>query len=134
MTEQHKDLTGRWMGRYEYDRGGTPTAFEAELTEAADLSGEMWEPNGFRKDLGAELSATLSGARTGDQVSFVKRYLGFEQGDHPIYDGTANAALTRIEGRWRFTHQPGWGGRFVMMRKAKAAATAEQTQTEPVEG
>lgn len=130
MMQEHTILTGQWMGRFEYDRGGNPTAFDTELAEiSGSLSGEIREPNSFRDDMGAELAATLDGARAGDAISFVKRYVGFKQGDHPIYEGQANADLTRIEGRWRFANQPGWGGRFVMIRKRLARAQARQSQS-----
>lgn len=129
MTIQ-KTLTGRWMGRYDYDRGGDPVAFEVSLTETGGaITGEVMEPNKFRQDMGEMLNATLDGARSGTQVSFIKRYSGFAQGDHPQYDGSVNAALTRIEGRWQFKHIAGWGGRFMMVRNTPPGVAVERRET-----
>ena len=134
MQETYTSLTGRWMGRFEYDRGGVASSFEAEITETGTaLDGDTTEPNNFRKDMGSELTATLTGSRADGHVSFVKRYNGFDQGDLLLYDGTVNAALSRIEGRWRFSAQPGWGGRFVMFRKAQSKAKAKTKATVDIE-
>jgi hypothetical protein len=126
-------LTGRWWGRYEQAPGG-PVPFEAELSEDdGSITGETSEPNTFRGDMGAALTATLTGGRAGAEVNFLKQYHGFVQDDCPVYQGTANAALTRIEGQWSFPSWPGLTGRFVMMRKpqAEAKARTEARQAEP---
>jgi hypothetical protein len=116
-------LTGRWLGRYEYDAGPEPVPFEADLIEDLGfLSGETAEGNTFRPELDGTLHAVITGNHSKGSVHFTKTYLGFEADDHPIYSGRANANLTRIEGRWFFPSQPGWAGRFVMMRKPGAAA------------
>ena len=113
------DLTGRWMGRYDYNSRVLPAvAFEVVLEEeAGHLTGIITEPNGFRGDRGASLRARLIGGRDGAEVRFVKYYIGFDQDDDPHYAGTANAALTRIEGTWHFPVIGGKGGRFVMTRE-----------------
>ena len=120
-----KDLTGRWMGRYDYNSRVLPAvAFEVDLTDDdGDLSGIITEPNGFRGDRGAVLRARLIGARDGSEVRFVKYYIGFDQDDDPHYTGTMNAALTRIEGQWHFPTVGGAGGRFVMTRERVQTAT-----------
>ena len=134
MNETHESLTGQWFGRFEYDRGGVAAAFEAELSEAdGAVRGQTIEPNSFRKDMGAELIAQLTGSRVEEQVSFFKRYIGFDQGDLLIYDGKANAGLSRIEGRWRFNSQPNWGGRFVMFRRKIAFANQTTKRLEGIE-
>ncbi len=135
----HPDLTGRWLGRYQYDSAAPVVAFEADLEEfAGALTGEIREPNSFRPDQGAELSASLTGSRAGTAVDFVKVYRGFTQGDHPHYSGTTNPALTRIEGQWHFLRAPWMRGRFVMMRKplasAETATTIGAERLEPVGG
>ena len=134
MVETHTTLSGQWQGRFEYDQGGKPSPFEVEFSkDGADLQGQMIEPNSFRRDMGGELTAHLKGSRSGHHVSFVKRYIGFDQGDLLTYDGTVNLALTRMEGRWRFPSQPKWGGRFVMFRKPLSRATAAQKRAATVE-
>jgi hypothetical protein len=128
----HQSLTGRWIGRYDYDGGGPVVSFEARLVERGGaLWGETVEPNTFRPDLGAELAAVLMGEREGAEVRFVKTYTGFNEGDRPRYSGHANAALTRIAGIWRIRLMT---GRFVMVRdepasraKAKQRAKARAT-------
>jgi hypothetical protein len=125
MDEKSGNLTGRWLGRYEYEYGQPPVAFEADITDAhGHISGQICEPNSFRPGMGAVLTATLAGACSGDDVQFSKRYVGFTQDGPLIYNGTANAARSRIEGRWHFADVPFWNGRFVMMRKPRAAARA----------
>jgi hypothetical protein len=125
MDEGFDTLSGQWIGRYEYKRGARPVAFEADITEDQGwLSGQISEPNSFRPGMGHILNATLTGTRTGDDVQFIKSYQGFAQHGALIYSGTANSVLNRIEGRWHFSDLPSWDGRFVMMRKPRAAARA----------
>lgn len=122
MTEGFHSLTGRWIGRFDYGMGGG-VAFEAELIEQdGQISGRTAEANAFRADQGHTLVAQLQGDRAGLAVQFIKIYLGFDQGANPVYEGQADAGLTRIGGRWRFTGLRGGSGRFVMMREPLAAA------------
>ncbi|WP_341368543.1 hypothetical protein [Yoonia sp. BS5-3] len=125
-------LTGRWTGRYDYGDGLGPVPFEATINEIErTLSGEITEPNTFRRDMGGHLAAIIIGTRTGFDVSFRKTYDGFEQGDDPLYAGKLNGALTRIDGTWRFPKEPMWSGRFMMVRavdaRARRRAVAEAT-------
>jgi hypothetical protein len=136
-----KDLTGRWLGRYDYAHGGEGVSFEADLVEdAGSLTGETVEPNTFQRGMGAELHAALAGSRTGTSVAFVKTYVGFGQGADPHYTGALDQALTRMVGDWAFPMEPGgWSGRFVMIRKPLAAAqttrkTAVPQDLEPIFG
>ncbi|MCY1127634.1 hypothetical protein OU426_12275 [Frigidibacter sp. RF13] len=123
MAARSDDLTGRWLGRYDYQGAAEPVPFEVDLHDAGGtLTGDITEPNSFRPDQGTILSAVLNGDHNGQRVSFLKRYVGFDQGDHPRYQGELNAARTRIEGRWHFPKSPTLTGRFVMMRKPRAAA------------
>lgn len=118
----YRDLSGRWLGKYAYDGGGQPVAFEAVLTEEAGfLHGETLEPNSFRADQGLELAAVLAGVRDEGSVSFVKTYLAFREEDESRYEGQVDAALCRIEGHWWFPLVPSVTGRFVMMRDTSAA-------------
>lgn len=124
-------LSGRWLGRYDYPDGMESVGFEVDLSEAGGaLTGLVREPNTFRPEMGEELVAQVMGEHAAGQVSFVKYYIGFAQGDDPVYEGRANHALTRVEGHWRFAGQVGWSGRFVMIRKPEAvrAEAAEARQ------
>ena len=128
-------LRGRWLGLYDYDgMAMEPVSFEAELTEVpGSLGGRIFEPNTFRDDRGAALEARIEGHCSGDELRFVKVYLGFDQGGDPVYAGTVDAARKRIEGRWSFAGLPGVSGRFVMMRKPRAAIAREQLAVEGIE-
>ncbi len=132
MGEEFKSLTGAWMGRYDYEIGVPPVPFEVALIEeAGSLSGEVTEPNTFRDDMGAHLAALLIGERDGFDVSFLKTYDGFDQGEDPVYQGALNVALTRIDGMWSFPRQPNLRGRFMMVRAVAARARATQMQEAP---
>jgi hypothetical protein len=128
MDERSETLSGQWLGRYEYQRGARPVAFEADIIEdAGTISGITSEPNSFHPGMGAVLTATLAGTCAADEVQFTKIYQGFTQDGLLIYQGRVNAARNRIEGRWHFAELPSWSGRFVMMRKPKAAARAARS-------
>ncbi len=130
----HTDLSGRWTGRYDYQGALSPVAFEAVLDDQdGHLVGTITEPNSFASGQGPHLQASLKGNRLGSSVSFTKYYHGFDQGDDPIYDGDANAALTRISGQWRFATLPGWCGRFVMVRAPEAQARRRKAKVESIE-
>ncbi len=123
MSEKFENLTGRWTGRYDYTRDAEAVPFEVVLDDNGGvLSGDITEPNTFRRDMGAHLAATLIGDRLGFDVSFRKTYGGFDQGDDPIYEGALNDALTRIDGVWRFPDEPDWLGRFMMVRTVELRA------------
>lgn len=114
-------LSGHWNGRYDYGWGAEPVPFEAVIEDAAgQLLGGITEPNTFHRDMGAELTATLLGQRTGHDVQFRKTYDGFDQGDDPVYEGEVNGTFTRIDGLWRFPTNPSLSGRFMMVRAVEA--------------
>jgi hypothetical protein len=122
----YSDLTGRWMGRYDYAATRAPVPFEVDLTETAgSLHGKIHEPNTIANAMGAALDAILDGSRDGAAVRFVKVYRRFDQGDDPVYEGTVNATMTRVAGAWWFPLTPAWRGRFLMVRPVQAAATRE---------
>ena len=123
MTDGFTTLSGAWMGRYDYGAGQCPVSFEAMLQDdAGALSGQITEPNTFRRDMGASLTASLVGDRLGYDVTFRKIYAGFDQGGDPVYEGVLNAALDRIDGMWRFSNDPQWSGRFMMIRALRVRA------------
>lgn len=130
MGHSDNSLSGRWTGRYDYGGTAAPVPFEVVLEDSdGTLSGEITEPNTFRRDMGTYLAALLLGERAGFDVSFCKTYDGFDQGDDPVYEGALNAAMSRIDGVWRFPSDPKWCGRFMMVRavdaRARRMATAE---------
>jgi len=116
-----KSLSGPWKGRFDYDKGGKPVAFELQLVDVAGvLSGQITEPNTIAGAKGDTLMATIEGSHDGAAIRFVKYYSGLDQGDDPVYEGQLNATGTRASGRWSFPTEPGWGGRFVLIRAVKA--------------
>lgn len=120
------DLSGAWQGRYDYDAGGNPVPFEAELVDQAGaLSGQIIEPNTIPNAKGAQLKALVEGAHDGAVVRFVKFYTGFDHGDDPVYEGQLDAAGGRMSGRWTFPLDPQCCGRFVMVRAVKARVLRE---------
>ncbi len=126
MARGFDSLTGRWLGRYDYADGRPGVAFEASLLDQdGALSGVVEEPNTFGRSAAAVLVADLDGTRSGSAVSFLKRYVGSDRLAWPSYHGTANAALTRVEGRWWFAADPRQSGRFVLMRKPRAEDRAQ---------
>ena len=135
MSEAFPNLTGRWLGRYDQDPPASSVAFEADLVEGGfTFTGQTREPNTFRSDMGEMLTASLTGGRSGSEVSFVKVYNGFTQGEDPVYEGVVNTKLTRITGYWSFSQYPNASGRFVMMRKPLASARTKTVakQEEPL--
>lgn len=115
------DLSGPWKGRFDYDKGGKPVAFELELVDVAgNLSGQITEPNTIKGATGDMLMASIEGSHDDGVIRFVKYYSGLDQGDDPVYEGQLNATGTRASGRWSFPTTPDWGGRFVLIRAVKA--------------
>lgn len=134
MARGHDSLTGRWLGRYDYGDGRPGVAFEAALLDQGGaLSGVIEEPNTFGRGASPVLAADVDGTRAGSAVSFLKQYLGTGPESWPSYHGTANAALTRVEGRWWFASDPRQSGRFVLMRKPRAEDRAERRITAEAE-
>ncbi|RXT38005.1 hypothetical protein [Bradyrhizobium betae] len=114
-----EDLTGVWDGSYIQPGTGMVT-FTATLVESSGaLSGDVTEPCSNPRCPLRTHNASIAGQRSGSAVSFVKRYeppgYGF---DTVHYEGTVNAEVTEIDGRWRL---PGFSGAFLMIRAGKAA-------------
>ncbi len=131
--ESTRKLTGVWQGIYDYPAGGGPTVpFTATLIEAGhSLSGSVHEPCLTHGNPSETLFATLSGARDGSAVRFVKTY----DGSNPnygtvVYEGTVNGDATEIEGRWRIPRS--WSGKFLMIRSGEQPAEAEESKGETV--
>lgn len=119
-------LTGNWIGIFAYLVAMPAVPVEISLTDTgATVTGVSKEPNTFRPDQGAELVAEFSGLRTGDSVRLKKTYIGFSQGDHPIYDGRISADFQRIDGTWRFARS-GFRGTFKLRRQPPLKAAAKR--------
>jgi hypothetical protein len=118
-SSTENDLTGVWQGLYSY-AGGESVAFVATIIDSASsISGGTHESAVSHSGARATLFATLSGARRGSSVSFLKTYDGTGGWSHAVrYDGALSGDATEIEGRWRI----GWlSGRFTMTRPRRAA-------------
>ena len=127
-----QNLTGVWDGTYSYGSGTPSVAFVATLIESGTtLTGTTHEPCTIGGSSDEILLATLLGVRQGQAVRFVKTY----EGSNPYYgtvhyEGTLNADVTEIEGRWSI---PGDGsGAFLMIRPAGASQTIARKSTAKV--
>ena len=101
------NLTGPWKGRFDYDTGGKPVAFELELVDVAgQLSGQIVEPNTIKGAKGDTLMASIEGSHDGGTIRFVKYYSGLDQGDDPAYEGQLNATGWRACAARRPTRHP----------------------------
>ncbi len=130
----HATLSGSWSGAYRYPGDAVPeTVFNVQIEEVGGgFTGAMQEPSLLRPNLEPVASAEIEGVRSGGEVSFAKFYDGSGGMAHVVhYQGTADAALTRIDGRWNI---PGdWSGTFFMTRDdAGAEAQAEERAKETI--
>lgn len=130
MAKRRSSLTGSWSGAYRYPHSGE-TVFNAQIEEVAGaFVGATQEPNEFADPMLSVLTADIEGVREGRSVTFTKFY---HHGaiPHAIrYEGAADEALMRIEGRWIIPGQ--WSGTFFMVRDddgeaAEAEEAAEAT-------
>lgn len=115
MTKDSRNLTGAWFGSFGYlGTGQEDVSFIAALEEVdGAVSGTTSEPNSIG-DGSDHLSAVISGARDGGEVTFVKMYDGASDAAHSVaYAGTINDDGTRISGFWQLES---WSGGFEMNR------------------
>lgn len=135
MTKRRSSLTGSWSGAYRYPNGGHETVFNAQIEETAGaFIGATQEPNDFLDTTDTILHGAIDGAREGSAVTFVKFYNHSQDGArHSIrYEGTVDANLSRIEGRW-VVHS-NWSGTFFMTRDDLGEAEAVEREVEaPIE-
>lgn len=118
-------LTGVWEGQYSYPFLKGPNLFTAVLIQSGGhLGGQIHETSDSGRSRGQMLIATVTGQRSGAEVSFVKVYDRGPGHQRPVhYEGRLNAEATEIHGRWKIPRN--WGGRFVMTRPAAAAEKAK---------
>jgi hypothetical protein len=115
-------MTGTWSGAYRYPGDVLPeTVFEAVIEERdGAFTGSTTEPNILRPWLGGVVTADIDGHREGQTVRFTKFMDGSGEMDHAVlYEGQADADLTRIEGGWRIPGE--WSGGFFMVREGGEA-------------
>ena len=116
MADLEQSLTGKWIGRYTYDMGGPVCSFDAWLDDrGGTLTGETVEPNTFEDTAGDTLMAALAGDRTGQAVSFTKKYTDLDI-ERVAYAGEIDLAFRRITGTWHIIGQSWFRGKFSMSR------------------
>lgn len=121
-------LTGSWRGAYRYAYGHE-TVFNAQIQEVGDaFVGTTQEPNDFADPMLSVLTADIESVREGRSVSFTKFY--HHNGiRHAIrYEGGADDALMRIEGRW--TIRGSASGTFFMVRDDDGEAAEAEEEAE----
>ena len=129
------NLTGVWEGLFNWPIRRPPTPFTAVLIDTGGvLSGSVHEiAQGGAFD-GHELTAMLSGARSGASVRFTKAYERGPARFAPVaYDGALNADATEIDGTW--TIKGRMSGRFLMIRskRPEEAVEVKKAVSVPVE-
>jgi hypothetical protein len=124
------DLSGHWVGMFNYPAEFPPNNFEAELRDSGGLvTGVITQPREVFDIAGPPRQAVVDGHRTGSQLSFVKIYDDLER-DTVHYSGTIQSGGDEIEGTWTI---PGdWSGTFMMVRARKEAAAEERKVDEKV--
>ena len=131
-ASKNKNLSGYWSGAYRYAIGRPATPFNLFVEdEAGRLSGTTLEPNTFADAGVTELSATITGTRSGHDVTFRKVY-DPATGAHTetiYYSGQVNEDFTMIEGEWSFQRPLYPSGVFRLSRASGASAedTVEET-------
>lgn len=120
-------LTGSWSGAYRYPHG-RETVFNAQIDEVAGaFVGAIQEPNEFVPDNSSVLTAEIEGMRSASAVTFTKFY-NHDAIRHAVrYEGSVDAKLTRVEGRWIIDQD---GGSFFMTRDDTGAAEEAEQEAE----
>jgi hypothetical protein len=124
-VNQAHDLSGRWIGIYNYPHTWPPIEFETELSDTAGLvtgstteTGAPWEPSG------SVVKAAIQGRREESKVRFSKVYDDDSVNDLWVeYEGAISIDGNEIEGQWTVPGE--WSGSFMMVRQAGQRATVE---------
>ena len=130
---ERASLTGAWSGAYRYPSDLRPeTVFNAQIEEVGGaFTGSLQEPNVHRLGPGGVVTSDIEGVRAGNAVAFTKFYDGSGGMSHAIrYEGTANAALTRIDGVWAIPRDI--SGTFFMVRDDDGAEAEAEERAEEV--
>jgi len=132
MSETEVDLSGDWLGLYNYPQLYPPTRFRATLRDdGGRISGETVEQEENFSG-GAELRALIDGHREGASVTFAKIYEDEAFNSEFVrYEGEIGAGGDEISGQWVV---PGhWSGTFIMVRSSGAAEAAERRIAETID-
>jgi hypothetical protein len=125
------NLTGVWDGTFVQPQVGIVTFLATLIESGGALEGNVTEPCMTPSCPLSIHKASIAGHRSGNSVSFVKRYEPPGYGyDKVTYEGLVNADATEIDGRWRL---PGLPGTFLMVRSTKPAQSiaTEERAKEP---
>lgn len=125
------DLSGDWLGFYNYDFACPPTEFEAAIRDSDGvLTGVTTEMFEGPDKAGMMLQAVIDGRREGVSVRFTKLYDDLElTPDMVVYEGRVLPGGDEIEGTWSI--QGDGSGTFMMMRKRReGAAVARKVEEE----
>jgi hypothetical protein len=125
------NLTGVWDGTFVQPQVGIVTFLATLIESGGALEGNVTEPCMTPSCPLSIHKASIAGHRSGNSVSFVKRYEPPGYGyDKVTYEGLVNADATEIDGRWRL---PGLSGTFLMVRSTKPAQSiaTEERAKEP---
>ena len=125
------NLTGVWDGNY-VQPGTAMVTFLATLIDSGGaFGGSVTEPCMMPGCPRSTHNASIAGHRSGNAVSFVKRYEPPGYGyDTVHYEGSVNAEATEIHGRWKI-HGTSFSGAFLMVRStgpAQSVASEERTK------
>jgi hypothetical protein len=132
VSDPEADLSGDWIGIYNYPERFRPVRFHAILHDADGwLSGTTSEEDEEHSP-DAILAATIEGRRENGAVSFVKIYDDEEaRPDIVRYQGRIQPGGDEIIGEWEV---PGdWSGTFLMVRERGAEESVEQVAVEEIE-
>jgi len=124
-------LTGLWHGQFNYPLAMAPEFFTANVLETSELIGgsiQETAQNGRHK--GRICHASVSGQRTGNQVTFTKRYETPPRVHSVYYEGMLNADATEIEGTWTVPNS--WSGKFLMIPSTGLTQKAAKRAAEKV--
>ena len=131
MTARRASLSGSWSGAYRFPNDARPeVVFNVQIDEVEGaFLGALQEPNVYGLASGSVITSEIEGVRTGQSVTFTKFYDGSGGMAHAVrYQGTADAELSRIDGKWSIPRD--WSGTFFMLRDDGAAEAAAIERTE----
>jgi hypothetical protein len=126
-------LTGVWDGTFVQRQVGMVTFLATLIESGGALAGNVTEPCTVPGCPLSTHNASIAGHRSGNAVSFIKRYEPPGYGYNTVsYEGVVNAEATEIDGRWKL---PGTtaSGTFLMVRSTKPAESVavEERAKEP---
>jgi len=125
------DLSGHWMGLFNFPHSLPPGPFEAEIRDLAGaITGVTTEPGCNYDPPGTILDATIEGRREGSVLTFQKTYADELRPDVVFYHGVISPGGEEIEGEWTIPGE--WSGTFLMIRASGAKAAEERRVSEKV--